>query len=85
MDRFIQALGCQSSADVQAAAGEAGQRGGQRAPHTARELAGEWSHPYTRGRRGSLSVDRRVESFFPYVSKIDNGYGDRNLCCRNCE
>ena len=23
--------------------------------------------------------------FFPYVSKIDNGYGDRNLCCRNCE
>jgi hypothetical protein len=23
--------------------------------------------------------------FFPYVTKIDNGYGDRNLCCRNCE
>ena len=23
--------------------------------------------------------------FFPYVSKIDNGYGDRNLVCTCCE
>ena len=27
----------------------------------------------------------REAKFFPYVTKIDNGYGDRNLCCRNCE
>ena len=25
-----------------------------------------------------ISIQRK---FFPYVSKIDNGYGDRNLCC----
>lgn len=27
----------------------------------------------------------RESKFFPYVSKIDNGYGDRNLVCRCTE
>ena len=42
--------------------------------------------------QGSLSIYTRAEAafplawvreakFFPYVTKIDNGYGDRNLCC----
>ena len=27
----------------------------------------------------------REAKFFPYVTKIDNGYGDRNLVCCNCD
>ena len=53
------------------------------APHTAEELCGEWSHPYTR-EEAAFPLDWvREAKFFPYVSKIDNGYGDRNLCCVN--
>ena len=52
------------------------------APHTAKELAGEWNHPYTR-EEAAFPLEWIVEGkFFPYVTKIDNGYGDRNLVCR---
>ena len=51
----------------------------------ARELAGEWAHPYTREQAAFPLRWIGESKFFPYVSKIDNGYGDRNLCCRNCE
>lgn len=52
------------------------------APHTALEIAGdEWNHPYTRYQAAfPLSFVSR-DKFFPYVSKIDSGYGDRNLMC----
>ena len=55
------------------------------APHTAVEIAGEWPHPYTRQQAVFPLEWVRQAKFFPYVSKIDAGYGDRNLCCRNCE
>ena len=55
------------------------------APHTARELAGAWEHPYSRDEAAFPLAWIGEAKFFPYVSKIDNGYGDRNLCCRNCE
>ena len=55
------------------------------APHTALEVAGEWNHPYTRMQAAYPLEWISRAKFFPYVSKIDNGYGDRNLCCRNCE
>ncbi|MGP4142292.1 MAG: aminomethyl-transferring glycine dehydrogenase [Sodalis sp. (in: enterobacteria)] len=49
------------------------------APHTQRELAGEWRHPY----------DRQVAAFpagygdkyWPAVKRLDDVYGDRNLFC----
>lgn len=51
------------------------------APHPASEVAGEWSHPYTR-EEAVYPINWIKESkFFLYVSKIDAGYGDRNLCC----
>lgn len=55
------------------------------APHTAFEIAGEWSHPYTREQAVFPLEWVRESKFFPYVTKIDNGYGDRNLCCVNAE
>ena len=55
------------------------------APHTAPELCGEWTHPYSREEAAFPLEWIREAKFFPYVSKIDNGYGDRNLCCRNTD
>ena len=85
MDRFIAAL-VQIKRECEAAAA-AGEKDNpvRNAPHTAEELAGEWAHPYTRMEAAFPLEWVRTAKFFPYVSKIDNGYGDRNLCCVNCE
>ena len=81
MDRFIEAL-IRIKRECEAAAGEK-DNVVTNAPHTAVELAGEWSHPYTRA-EAAFPLDWVHEAkFFPYVTKIDNGYGDRNLCCVN--
>ncbi len=83
MDRFIAAL--------VAIKRECEAIGGQtdnvvvNAPHTASELAGEWSHPYTREQAAFPLEWIREAKFFPYVTKIDNGYGDRNLVCCNID
>ena len=83
MDRFIEAL-VSIKRECEAAAGQADNVVAN-APHTAVEIAGEWTHPYTRAEAAFPLAWVREAKFFPYVTKIDNGYGDRNLCCRNCE
>ena len=83
MDRFIEAL-VSIKRECEAAAGQADNVVAN-APHTAAEIAGEWTHPYTRAEAAFPLAWVREAKFFPYVTKIDNGYGDRNLCCRNCE
>ena len=83
MDRFIEAL-IQIKREAEKINGEADNVVAN-APHIAEELAGEWSHPYSRYEAAfPLSWVARSK-FFPYVSKIDNGYGDRNLVCKNEE
>ena len=85
MDRFIEALICIKRECEKAAADGNADNVVVNAPHTARELAGEWSHPYTR-EEAAFPLEWIGEGkFFPYVTKIDNGYGDRNLCCRCIE
>ena len=83
MDRFIEAL-VSIKRECEAAVGEA-DNVVVNAPHTAPELCGEWTHPYTREEAAFPLAWIREAKFFPYVSKIDNGYGDRNLCCMNAE
>ena len=85
MDRFIEAL-IKIKRECEAAA-ESGNCDNVvvNAPHTAKELAGEWNHPYSR-EEAAFPLEWIAEGkFFPYVTKIDNGYGDRNLCCRAIE
>ncbi len=83
MDRFIQTM-IRIKRECEAAVGQE-DNVVKMAPHTAEELCGEWSHPYTR-EEAAFPLDWVRESkFFPYVSKIDNGFGDRNLCCVNRE
>ena len=83
MDRFIEAL-VQIKREAEAIGGEADNVVAN-APHIAEEIAGEWSHPYSR-KEAAFPLEWVARSkFFPYVSKIDNGYGDRNLVCVNNE
>ena len=85
MDRFIEAL-VQIKRECEAAAA-AGEKDNVvvNAPHTAVELAGEWSHPYSRIEAAFPLEWVKCSKFFPYVTKIDNGYGDRNLVCCNAD
>ncbi|PSS57963.1 aminomethyl-transferring glycine dehydrogenase [Pseudomonas sp. BBP2017] len=51
------------------------------APHTAAELAGEWSHPYSR-EQAVYPLTTLVEGkYWPPVGRVDNVFGDRNLVC----
>ena len=85
MDRFMEAL-VQIKRECEAAAAS-GEKDNVvvNAPHTAVELAGEWPHPYSRMEAAFPLEWVKVSKFFPYVTKIDNGYGDRNLVCCNVD
>jgi glycine dehydrogenase len=53
------------------------------APHPAeRVLADEWSHPYSRELAAYPLPCLRENKYWPPVARVDNVYGDRNLCCR---
>lgn len=53
------------------------------APYTAAEVVGEWAHDFSREEAVFPLEWVKVQKFFPYVTKIDNGYGDRNLVATN--
>jgi glycine dehydrogenase len=51
------------------------------APHTAGEIAGEWTHAYSREVAAYPLPWVRAAKFWPTVKRIDNAAGDRNLIC----
>ncbi|MCC8363913.1 aminomethyl-transferring glycine dehydrogenase [Lysobacter sp. A6] len=51
------------------------------APHTARELAGDWTHPYSREQAVYPLASLIAGKYWPPVGRVDNVYGDRNLVC----
>ncbi|MDB5301996.1 MAG: glycine dehydrogenase, partial [Phycisphaerales bacterium] len=52
------------------------------APHTAGMLLSDtWDHPYGREQAAYPAPWLRAHKFWPYVGRIDNPYGDRNLVC----
>jgi glycine dehydrogenase len=52
------------------------------APHTvAALLAADWKHPYTREEAAYPAPWVKAHKFWPFVGRIDNPYGDRNLVC----
>jgi glycine dehydrogenase len=50
------------------------------APHTARDLAGEWDHAYSRT-EAVFPSGPSADKYWPPVARIDQAYGDRNLMC----
>ncbi|MEE1925224.1 aminomethyl-transferring glycine dehydrogenase [Pseudomonas sp. 148P] len=51
------------------------------APHTAAELAAEWTHAYGRELAVYPLQSLRENKYWPPVGRVDNVYGDRNLAC----
>ncbi|MEW6073788.1 MAG: aminomethyl-transferring glycine dehydrogenase [Planctomycetota bacterium] len=52
------------------------------APHPADvACADEWPHAYSRALAAYPAPWTREHKYWPYVSRVDNGYGDRNLVC----
>jgi glycine dehydrogenase len=52
------------------------------APHTAEDLlVGDWDRPYSRERAAYPVPALRHAKYWPPVSRIDGGYGDRHLVC----
>ena len=51
------------------------------APHTAFEVAGEWTHSYSREQAAYPLPWVRGAKFWPSVKRIDNAAGDRKLIC----
>lgn len=84
LDRFVQALiqikrECE---EIASGAVDLNDNVVKMAPHTAHEMASdEWSHSYSRQKAAYPLAWIKEAKFWPYVSKIDNGYGDRNLVC----
>jgi glycine dehydrogenase len=52
------------------------------APHTAEDLlVGDWDRPYSRERAAYPVPALRHAKYWPPVSRVDGGYGDRHLVC----
>ncbi|NJD34674.1 MAG: aminomethyl-transferring glycine dehydrogenase [Betaproteobacteria bacterium] len=51
------------------------------APHTEADLVGDWTRPYSRQQAVFPLPWVAENKFWPYVNRIDDVYGDRNLFC----
>jgi len=52
------------------------------APHTSEAIAsGAWTHPYSREQAAFPLPWVRAWKFWPFVGRINNAFGDRNLVC----
>jgi glycine dehydrogenase len=52
------------------------------APHTAAAVtASAWTHPYSREQAAFPAPWTMRHKYWPTVSRVDNGFGDRNLVC----
>lgn len=87
LDRFVEAMisikrECESVRDGKA---DAEDNVLKNAPHTAKEVcADEWKHKYSRSEAAYPLEWLKENKFWPHVTRVDNGYGDRNLMC-SCE
>ncbi len=86
LDRFCEAM-IAIRAEIQAVLDgkiPAGDSPLHHAPHTADDLAGDWTRAYSRETAAFPLPYVRERKFWPFVGRIDNTYGDRNLVC-TCE
>ncbi len=86
LDRFCNAMLAIRAEIDQVAAGEwpLEQSPLRLAPHTAEDLLGDWTRPYSRQLGAYPVAAVRASKYFPPVSRIDAAYGDRHLMC-SCE
>ena len=81
LDRFIDAMLAIRMEIDRVAAGEWSAEDNPlvNAPHTQKEIVGEWTHPYSR----ELAVfpGGSENKYWPTVKRLDDVFGDRNLFC----
>ena len=83
IDRFIAAMIAirHEAADIEAGRIALAESPLRHAPHTTRDLIGEWDRAYSRA-QGCLPDGRPSgDKYWPPVGRVDNAYGDRNLVC----
>ena len=83
LDRFIEAM-VAIKAEINAVkSGELDPNNNplKHAPHTVKDIAGEWTRPYTREQAAFPLPAVYANKFWPTVNRIDDVYGDRNLIC----
>jgi glycine dehydrogenase len=84
LDRFIEAM-IDIAKDIQAISeGKLDKDDNmlKNAPHTQEELVSEnWIHPYSRKKAAFPLNWVASNKFWPYVGRINDGYGDRHLVC----
>ncbi len=84
LDRFCEALIAIHGEMQRVASGEWPRDNNplKHAPHTATVVAADnWERPYGRELAAYPVASLREHKFWPYVGRIDNVYGDRNLVC----
>ncbi|MSV77416.1 MAG: glycine dehydrogenase (aminomethyl-transferring), partial [Actinobacteria bacterium] len=83
LDRFIDAMIAirQEAEQVKNGVWPAEDNPLHNAPHTAKHIAGEWSHPYSRELAVYPVAGQHRNKYWPIVRRIDSVYGDRNLVC----
>ena len=84
MDRYIEAL-LDIHATMEAIEGGMLDRTDnplKNSPHTAPVVVNdEWTHPYSRNQAAYPLPWIRERKFWPYVGRVDNVFGDRNVIC----
>ncbi|HOK97706.1 MAG TPA: aminomethyl-transferring glycine dehydrogenase [Bacteroidales bacterium] len=84
LERFIEAMYCIYDEIEEIAAGKYEKNNNvlKNAPHTAEMIAADnWSFPYSRIKAAFPLPWVRENKFWPYSSRINDAYGDRNLVC----
>ena len=82
LDRFVDTLKTivKECEDIKAGRLDKDDNPVKMSPHTAEECcADSWSHPYSREQAAYPLEWIRDNKFWPACSRVDNGYGDRNL------
>jgi len=85
LDRFVDAMINirREIADIEECKAPKGDNIITHSPYTAEMLmADEWKFPFTRQEAGMPLKSDVQDKYFPYVTRIDDAWGDRNLVCR---
>jgi glycine dehydrogenase len=83
LDRFCEAMLAIHAEIVEVESGrlDADDNPLKNAPHNARDLAQDWTHPYPREQALFPTPAQWQGKFWPFVTRVDNVYGDRHLVC----
>ena len=81
LDRFLAAMFAIATEIQEIAEGkiDVSESALRNAPHTIRDLSGDWNRSYSRERAIAVDIDQK--SYFAPVNRIDSAHGDRNLVC----